>query len=96
MNSNQLPEDPFDDESKDPFAQLNHLFETLDQQGTGGFDQLSNLDPTAQAREIARSIAAEGQPEANVDPVMRMEYEQLARVAQLQVENHTGLLINRG
>lgn len=43
------------------------------------------------ARQIAHSIATEGAPEANVDPVARIQLEQLARVAELQVANATGL-----
>ncbi|WCO67539.1 zinc-dependent metalloprotease [Iamia majanohamensis] len=43
------------------------------------------------ARQIAHSIATEGAPEANVDPLARMQLEQLSRVAELQVANATGL-----
>lgn len=43
------------------------------------------------ARQIAHSIATEGQPEANVDPLARIQLEQLARVAELQVAHATGM-----
>jgi putative hydrolase len=43
------------------------------------------------ARQLALSIATGGEAEANVDPVLRIELEQLARVAELQVAGATGL-----
>ncbi len=43
------------------------------------------------ARQIAHTIATEGEPEPNVDPLARIQLEQLARVAELQVANATGL-----
>lgn len=43
------------------------------------------------ARQIALLLATEGQPELNVDPLVRMRYEELARVAELHVANTTGL-----
>lgn len=43
------------------------------------------------ARQIAHSIATEGQVEPNVDPLARIALEQLARVAELQVAHATGL-----
>jgi len=43
------------------------------------------------ARQIAHTIATEGQPEPNVDPLVRIQLEQLARVAELQVANASGL-----
>jgi putative hydrolase len=43
------------------------------------------------ARQIAVMLATEGQPEANVDPLVRMKFEELARVAELQVADVTGL-----
>jgi putative hydrolase len=43
------------------------------------------------ARQIAVLLATEGQPEANVDPLVRMRYEELGRVAELQVAEATGL-----
>ncbi len=46
------------------------------------------------ARQLAASIANEGQPEPNVDPVARIQLEQLARVAELHVANASGLVVS--
>jgi putative hydrolase len=43
------------------------------------------------ARQLALSIATDGEAEANVDPMERIRFEQLARVADLQVAEATGL-----
>ena len=43
------------------------------------------------ARQLAASIATEGVSEPNIDPLDRIKLEQLARVAELQVTNATGL-----
>jgi len=43
------------------------------------------------ARQLALSIATGGESEANVDPLERVRFEQLARVADLQVAQATGL-----
>ena len=43
------------------------------------------------ARQLAHSIATGGESESNVDPLDRISFEQLARVAELQVANATGL-----
>lgn len=43
------------------------------------------------ARQLAASIATEGVSEANIDPLDRIKLEQLARVADLQVANASGL-----
>ncbi len=47
------------------------------------------------ARQIAMATASEGVSEPNVDPVVRMEYEALVRVAELQVADRTGLTVAR-
>ena len=47
------------------------------------------------ARQLAASIATEGTSEPNVDPLDRMQLEQLARVAELQVGNATSLPTSR-
>lgn len=54
---------------------------------------LSNQGPVnlEVARQMAQWLAMEGQAEANVDPFERMRYEELARVADLQVTSATGL-----
>src|SRR3954447_24046902 len=43
------------------------------------------------ARQLATSIATEGGSETNIDPLDRIKLEQLARVADLQVANASGL-----
>ena len=43
------------------------------------------------ARQLAISVATDGQSEPNIDPVDRMNLEQLARVAELRVADVTGL-----
>jgi putative hydrolase len=43
------------------------------------------------ARQIGGYMAAEGQSEGNVDPIERIKLEELARVAELQIANFTGL-----
>jgi putative hydrolase len=47
--------------------------------------------PWDAARSLALAVATEGQSEPNVDPVERIKLEQLARVAELQVANVSGL-----
>src|SRR5579885_646907 len=48
------------------------------------------------ARQLATSLATEGEPEANVEPVVRMQLEQLGRVAELRVGDATGLPLGQG
>jgi putative hydrolase len=43
------------------------------------------------ARQIGGFMAAEGQSEGNVDPIERIKLEELARVAELQISDFTGL-----
>ena len=43
------------------------------------------------ARQIGGYMAAEGQSEGNVDPIERIKLEELARVAELQIGDFTGL-----
>src|SRR4051812_37979978 len=43
------------------------------------------------ARQIGGYMAAEGQPEGNVDPIERIKLEELARVAELQIGGFTNL-----
>jgi putative hydrolase len=46
-------------------------------------------------RQLAVTIATGGESEPNVDPTVRMEYESLARVAELHVADRTGLPAGR-
>ncbi|MGH9180892.1 MAG: hypothetical protein ACRDY5_04165, partial [Acidimicrobiales bacterium] len=47
-----------------------------------------NLD---MARQMAQWLAVGGQPEANVDPIERIRFDELLRVADLHVAQATGL-----
>jgi len=44
---------------------------------------------------MAMAVASEGTSEPNVEPVVRMEYESLVRVAELNVADRTGLTVSR-
>src|SRR3954452_20174057 len=73
----------------DPFQGipfLGDLAKLLGSQANGAWDG---------ARQLALSIATDGQPEANVDPLDRIALEQLARVAELQVSAASGLPVAR-
>jgi putative hydrolase len=61
---------------------LGDIARMLGQQGGAAWDS---------ARQLAVSVATGGASEANVDPVERMQIEQLARVADLRVADATGL-----
>jgi putative hydrolase len=43
------------------------------------------------ARQFALMIATEGQPEQNIDPSVRFRYQELGRIADLHVQQVTGL-----
>lgn len=79
--SDRGPLDPDDD----PFRNIplfGDLARMLQQQGPVSWDA---------ARQLAASIATEGVSEPNIDPLDRIKLEQLARVAELQVANASGL-----
>ncbi|MBC8363624.1 MAG: zinc-dependent metalloprotease [Actinobacteria bacterium] len=80
-SSNDPPFNPF---SGVPF--MGDLFRAMGTAGQGG-------DP---GRQIAMSVAAGGHSEPNVDPIERIEWERLVRVAELQVADRTGLDVTRG
>lgn len=79
-------DDPFGE--NDPFkgmplfGDLAKMFQQLQQQGPVSWDA---------GRQLALSIATDGEAEPNVDPIERMRIEELARVAELQVAGRTGL-----
>jgi len=76
---------PFGPEGDDPFKGIplfGDLARMLQQQGPVNWDA---------ARQLATSIATEGVSEPNVDPLDRIQLEQLARVAELHVANVTTL-----
>lgn len=64
------------------FGDLSRMFGAL---SGSGWDQ---------ARQIAASMAAEGESESNVDPAERIAWEQIARIAELHVTGATGLTIS--
>ncbi len=74
----------------DPFGGipfLGELMKMLQGQAAGGVDA---------ARQLARSIANDGESEPNIDPADRIAVETLVRVAELQVQNATDLPVARG
>ena len=77
MVSPSGPENPFEGL---PF--LGDLAKMLQSSGPVSWDA---------ARQFAVQVATEGQPEANPDPLERIAFEELARVADLRVSDVTGL-----
>jgi putative hydrolase len=78
------PLDP-DDPGRNPFFGtpfLGDLAKLLQQQGGMGLQA---------ARQFAVGVATGGNAESNVDPLVRINLEQLARVAELRVADATGL-----
>jgi putative hydrolase len=79
-------DDPFGE--NDPFkgmplfGDLAKMFQQMQSQGPVSWDA---------GRQLALSIATDGQAEPNVDPIERIRIEELARVAELQVAGRTGL-----
>jgi putative hydrolase len=79
-------DDPFGE--NDPFkgmplfGDLAKMFQQMQSQGPVSWDA---------GRQLALSIATDGQTEPNVDPIERIRIEELARVAELQVAGRTGL-----
>lgn len=73
----------------DPFGGIpfiGELMRMLQGQSGGGADA---------ARQLARSIANDGQSEANIDPADRIAVEELVRVAELRVQGATDLPVAR-
>ncbi len=62
-----------------PFFDLNNLM--------GG----AGADPWAMAARLAATIATDGGTEPNLDPLLRIQVEELARVAELHVAQATGI-----
>jgi putative hydrolase len=82
--------EPTDPGAGDPFGGIpffGDLARMIQQQGPVSWDA---------ARQLAASIATEGNTEPNVDPVARIQLEQLGRVAELQVAQATGLTPSPG
>lgn len=57
---------------------------------------LAGADPWKAAAEMATAIASGGRPEPNLDPSVRIEVEELARVAELHVAQIPGLSLPPG
>lgn len=72
-----------------PFPDLNQLFSSL----SGAMGQ---GDPWQSAAQIANSVAAEGGSDPNLDPIARMAVENLARVAELNVNQLPGINLKLG
>ncbi len=82
-------DDPNDPTSSDPFSGLpfpGDLFRAMGAAGPEG----------DHGRQIAMSLATGNRSEPNVDPMERIEWERLVRVAELQVADRTGLDVVRG
>ncbi len=81
-----------DGPGQDPFSQIplfGDLFKMMQGQAGGGSDWSG-------ARQFAVSIASGGTSEANIDPLDRMAYESLLRIAEMQIANATGLAVSSG
>jgi putative hydrolase len=48
------------------------------------------------ARTLAHGVATDGGPEENADPLVRMAFEELGRVAEMHVANATGISLGTG
>src|SRR6202034_937748 len=48
------------------------------------------------ARTLAHGVATDGQDDDNADPLVRIAFEELARVAELHVTNATGISLTPG
>lgn len=94
MPSPDDPRDPIpgDDPNDDPLSGLplfgdlaRMLRQQLSSQPGGGQWEM--------ARQFGVQVATEGRTEANVDPLVRMRLEELARIAELHVGSVTGLQV---
>ena len=81
---------PGPDDPGDPFANLpffGDLSKLLGQQGPIAWDAASRL---------ALTLAAGGESEPNIDPSVRLAFEQLGRVAEMRIADATGLSTSLG
>jgi putative hydrolase len=74
---------PAPGDPSNPFQSL--LGDLMNMLGTNGPNQWEMI------RSFALSVATGGTPEANVEPIQRIRLEQLARVAELNVSEATGM-----
>lgn len=86
-----------DDAEPNPFGDMTEGLSQIFQMfgGLGGPGGPGGAPNWEQARQAAGALASEGRSESNVDPLVRMQFEQLARVAELQVAQVTGLTLSR-
>ncbi|MEO1065303.1 MAG: zinc-dependent metalloprotease [Actinomycetota bacterium] len=83
------PDDDGNDPQQNPFGFLGLPFlGDLGKLLGGAGDQVWE-----NARQMASAIASEGQSEPNVDPTVRVRYEELGRIAEMHVESVTGLRV---
>ena len=80
---------PGEPDPDDPFGGMGFLFQDLSRLFSGGRRELGHRGA---ARRLDRDRGPG--PKVNVDPVDRLAIEQLARVAELQVQEVTGLNID--
>ncbi len=95
--SDDLPQSSDDDGNDDeqpnpadPFSQIpmfGDLFKMFQNQSTPDWSG---------ARQMAVTIASGGESQPNVDPLERIAYENLLRIAELQIANATGLTVSSG
>ncbi len=76
--------------TNDPFQGL--LQDLLKVIGGASGSQHAWLDA---ARSLALGVATDGEPEGNPDPIARIRFEELGRVAELHVADATGLPFDR-
>ena len=62
--------------------------------GAGGFGGGETWFETA--RTLALSVATDGETDQNADPLVRMTFEELGRVAELHVADATGIALSAG
>jgi len=83
--SNAGPFGPGSTGDDDPLGALNFFLQDMGRMFASG-----SADAWETAAQLAGSVANEGRDDPNVDPVDRFAVEQLARVAELQVQDVTG------
>lgn len=82
MTTNDPPEGPTPESFGGILGDLMRALGQLGQQGPLSWDV---------ARQLAISVATDGEAEANVDPLERIKLEELGRIAELHVSDATGL-----
>lgn len=88
-------DDKTSDGPKNPFGAGSGGFDPF-QFLSGGFGPAGSMfgqaqDPWAMARSIAGSVASANESEPNIDPAERIEYENIARVAEITISTQTSL-----